>query len=288
MGHWQPALAEAVFEQPFWTILRQMKWPLILSFCMIAATLAAFIFLNRSLRSQQQLAALKNDFISNITHELKTPVATVSVAIESLKNFNALNSREKTEQYLAISANELKRLNLLIDKVLRQGMFDSGKMELFPEALDLNALVDEVLQSMQLQLEKAGAQVQWHPSAGALPLVADKLQLMSVVFNLVDNAVKYSGVSPQITLTTQKDEKGAVLTVSDKGIGIPVAYQRRVFEKFFRVPAGNAHNAKGYGLGLSYVAEVVAKHKGSIQCISQEGEGSRFVVRLPLAEANAG
>jgi len=263
-----------------WFLFRRIGMPLLFSVFLVGFTVLSFTLLYRNLRKQQRLADIKNEFISNITHELKTPIATVSVAIEALRSFNASMDPERTREYLDISANELQRLSLLVDKVLKLSMFEKKEVELKYEPIDMKALVDEVTASMRLQFEKNQAVVRVHAEGNTM-VEGDRLHLVSVIFNLLDNALKYSGELPVVTISIDGSGDQLVLSVADSGIGIPPEYQTRVFEKFFRVPTGNLHNAKGYGLGLSYVAHVVARHKGTIRLESQEGVGSRFIISLP-------
>jgi len=261
-------------------LLKRIASPLLFSVFLIALTILSFVLLYRNMKKQQRLAELKNDFISNITHELKTPIATVGVAIEALKNFNAMQSPERTKEYLDISSNEVNRLNLLVDKVLKLSMFEKKEIQLNLEAIDLRSLADEVLASMRLQLEKKNASVILTHS-GNTSLMGDRLHLLSVVFNLVDNALKYSPENPDIKIAVEEKENNVELRVADNGVGIPDEYKTKVFEKFFRVPAGNVHNIKGYGLGLSYAASVVKKHGGTIEAKNNEGGGTSFTITLP-------
>jgi two-component system, OmpR family, phosphate regulon sensor histidine kinase PhoR len=261
-------------------LLKKITLPILFSFFLVAVTMLSFVLLYRSLLRQQRLAQLKNELVSNITHELKTPIATVGVAIEALKNFNALNDPAKTKEYLDISQNELQRLGLLVDKVLKLSMFENKDIDIKVETVDIAALVNEVMNSLRLQIEKQDARISLQ-TAGDLSLQGDKLHLLSVVFNLLDNALKYSKSNASIQVEIKEEEGFVHLSVTDNGIGIPAAYTGKVFEKFFRVPAGDTHNAKGHGLGLSYVAKVVEQHHGTIEVVSQEGLGSTFTIRLP-------
>jgi two-component system phosphate regulon sensor histidine kinase PhoR len=262
-------------------LMKRILAPVLLSLFLLAFTIGSFTLLYRNLLRQRRLAEIKNDFISNITHELKTPIATVSVAIEALRSFNGSIAPEKTKEYLDISSNELQRLSLLVDKVLKLSMFEKREIDLKYEPLDMRALVDEVTSSMRLQFEKHGATV--HVSAeGDTTLQGDRLHLVSVIFNLMDNALKYkSAEEPEINVRIQGGASRVTLFIDDNGIGIPHEYQDKIFDKFFRVPTGNVHNAKGYGLGLSYVAHVVNRHKGTIRVESVEGDGCRFLITLP-------
>ena len=265
-------------------LLRQIAQPIFFSVLLLGITLLSFVLLYRNLVKQRRLAALKNEFISNITHELKTPIATVGVAVEALKNFNAIQDPARTREYLDISANELQRLNLLVDKVLKLSMFEKKEVEMKFEPLCLEDIVQEVTGSLKLQLEKNHARVSIR-THGDTTLMGDRLHLLSVVFNLLDNALKYSKEEPVIQIDLEGNDEEVILTVADNGIGIPEAYQEKIFDKFFRVPHGDTHNAKGYGLGLSYVAKVLQKHGGRISIRSREGEGTRFIIHLPKKTA---
>lgn len=263
-------------------LLLRILQPILFSVLLMGITVLSFVLLYRSLLRQRRLAELKNEFISNITHELKTPIATVGVAIEALKNFNAIQDPERTREYLDISAQELQRLGLLVDKVLKLSMFEKKELELHPEPLNLQELVNEVAASLRLQLEKRHAKVEVTAS-GDTRLTADRLHLLSVIFNLLDNALKYSAATPLIEVHVAGGDEQVTLRVSDNGIGIAPEYQHKVFDKFFRVPHGDTHNAKGYGLGLSYVAQVVEKHRGTIRVDSGPGAGTVFTIILPKA-----
>ena len=261
-------------------LLKRIASPILFSLFLVGLTVLSFVLLYRNMKRQQRLAELKNDFISNITHELKTPIATVGVAIEALKNFNAMQNPERTQEYLNISSNELQRLNLLVDKVLKLSMFEKKEIQLNLETLDLKNLVDEVAASMRLQLEKKNASVSLEYS-GDTALSGDRLHLLSVIFNLVDNAIKYTNENPVIKIDVAGAENFVTLRIADNGVGIPDEYKSKVFEKFFRVPVGNVHNTKGYGLGLSYVSTVVKKHNGTITIANNEGGGTEFIITLP-------
>ena len=261
-------------------IFKRISIPILFSIFLVAFTALSFSLLYRNLLLQNRLSDIKNDFISNITHELKTPIATISVAIEALRNFNANLDARRTKEYLDISSNELQRLSLLVDKVLKLSMFEKKEIDLQYEVLDMKNLVNEVTSSLRLQFEKYGAEVHVN-SQGDTTLEGDRLHLVSVIFNLLDNAIKYSDAAPKIGINMTGNEEKVDLVIEDSGIGIPDEYKRRIFEKFFRVPTGNVHNAKGYGLGLSYVAHIIEKHNGTIDVESAPGDGSKFVISLP-------
>jgi two-component system, OmpR family, phosphate regulon sensor histidine kinase PhoR len=257
---------------------------------------------------QKQLTAIKNAFISNITHELKTPIATVSVALEALQSFDALENRALTKEYLDISRGELQRLSMLVDKVLKLAIFDEKEPELQLEFVNLPNLVQHVADSLRLQFEKNGAIFNLIYNLNTnLIINADPTHLTSVVYNLLDNALKYGGKKIEININSElnnelelnkKIEKntrntegsnlinsdnysGIYLQIKDDGKGISSEFQDKIFDKFFRVPTDDVHDTKGHGLGLSYVAAVVRLHGGSISVDSEEGFGTTFNVFLP-------
>jgi len=284
LGFANPITYQLDLINTFPFILKRISSAILFSVFLVGFTILSFLLLYRNLQRQKKLGDIKNEFISNITHELKTPIATVSVAIEALRSFSASMDPQKTREYLDISANELQRLSLLVDKVLKLSMFEKREIELKYEPLNMRQLVDEVTSSMRLQFEKRKAVVNIQAeSIGRME--GDRLHLVSVLFNLLDNALKYTPESPIIDINIKEIGTNVQLIIADNGIGIPAEYHGRIFEKFFRVPHGNVHNAKGYGLGLSYVAHVVDQHKGNIRVESNEGQGSRFVITLPKATA---
>lgn len=275
-------LADAQFNHIFWYLLPKIGWPIFFSLIMLGITLSAFLFLYRSLLTQHRLAQLKNDFISNLTHELKTPISTVSVAVEALSHFNALQNTERTREYLGISAEALQRLSMLVDQVMHVSRFEQGNIAWNMETLDLKELIARVSQNMKPQLEKSGAVFHLEAASGNWPIRGDRQHLQSVWYNLLDNALKYTSRIPEIKVELTRQGADYRILVSDNGMGIPPEYRNRVFEKFFRVPKGNTHNIKGYGLGLSYVAAVLQSHGGSISLERTSPEGSSFVVLLPV------
>ncbi len=283
-GFAHPVMYRLHLRNTFPYLLKQIFQPILFSILLLGITILSFVVLYRNLLRQKKLAVLKNEFISNITHELKTPIATVGVAIEALKNFNAMDDPKRTKEYLDISQSELQRLSLLVDKVLKLSMFEKKELDLKFENVNLQQIVEEVVGSLRLQLEKNKAAVAL-TQEGDMQLQGDHLHLLSVVFNLLDNAIKYSKQAPSIGIDLRGKENDIIMTITDNGIGIEPEYKAKVFEKFFRVPQGDTHNARGYGLGLSYVAEVVEKHNGHISLESQPGSGTTFVITLPKQQS---
>lgn len=286
IGFTKPVTYELVFDNNSWYLLKRIIQPILVSVLLLGVTIFSFLLLYRNLKQQQKLARLKNDFISNMTHELKTPIATVSVAIEALRSFDALEDPQRTNEYLDISANEMQRLGLLVDKVLKLSMFENREIALNKEQFDLRDLARSVMVSMKLQFEKQRATTALRTTGHNFIITADKLHMTSVLYNLLDNALKYSIKEPEILIHIIDHKQYLEIRVTDNGIGIEKEYKNRIFEKFFRVPGnGNRHNIKGYGLGLSYVSHIVQRHMGFIEVESEVNKGSTFSVKLPFAEA---
>ena len=266
-------------------IIKEITPQIFFSGVLTLVTSISFIFMFRNIRSQQRLMVQKNDFISNITHELKTPIATVSVALEALKNFKGIDNPQLTGEYLDIAQQELRRLSILTDKVLTTSLFDEQGLKIEYEKLDLGKTVDVVVNSLKLVFEKQNAAIEVIKKGDNFSLEGSEVHLTNVVHNLLDNALKYSPANPVITISLVNLGTKVSLSVADKGLGIPEAFHEKIFEKFFRMPTGDVHNIKGYGLGLSYVDGVVKSHRGTITVASQPGEGSVFTIILPKARS---
>jgi two-component system phosphate regulon sensor histidine kinase PhoR len=286
VGFAHPKTYHLQLDNTFPYLIKRIASPIFFSIFLAGLTILSFMLLYRNLLRQSRLAEIKNEFISNITHELKTPIATVGVAIEALRNFDAAHDPEKTKEYLDISASELQRLGLLVDKVLKLSIFENKTVALKKEMIDMRKLVDEVMQMMKLQFEKQHAKADVKTSGEDFTIEADRLHMASVLYNLLDNALKYNTENPDITIQLSSLPQNILeLKVSDNGPGIEKEYKSKVFEKFFRIPDGDKHNVKGYGLGLSYVKEIITSHMGYIVVESEPGKGSTFIIRLPMKEA---
>lgn len=247
-----------------WYLLKRLLPQLLFCVVLLSLTALAFHVTFKSLNAQIKLGNLKDDFISNMSHELKTPIATVKVALEALNNFNAIDDKIRTREYLGMATAEMDRLELLATRVLNTSLLESGKIYLQQESYDLKKLVSEVLQNMQVRFEKHNAKVTFETTGNHFTAAMDKLHMQGVLVNLLDNSLKY-GQSPVHIGIRLSEQNGAIqLSLKDNGPGIPEEYREKVFEKFFRVPTGNRHNTKGYGLGLSYAAQVMRQHNGSI------------------------
>jgi two-component system phosphate regulon sensor histidine kinase PhoR len=250
------------------------------SVLLLLLTSGCFVLVLHTVVAQRKLAEAKNDFINNMTHELKTPLTTVSAAVETLERFGPLADPEKVKTYLRISRTELRRLSDLVDKVLTIATKERQALELHPEPLHPAELVQAAVQRHQLHASKS---VHFEVDMAPADVVqADRLHLDGVINNLIDNAIKYSKEQVTIAVRSRRTAGGWQLTVQDDGLGIASGYQAAVFDRFFRVPTGDLHPVKGFGLGLYYVRQVIERHGGRIAVRSEPGRGSAFTLWLPL------
>ena len=253
------------------------------SFLLIAFVGGIFYYSVNSLLNQKKLSNIKNDFINNMTHELKTPVSTIALALEVIKDKDINKSPEKTERYLNIITEENRRLGTQIEKVLQIAKLEKGDLNLHFEPIDINEVLDQVVKNQGVQMEQNGVKLNLDLQAEETIVSADRVHLTNIIFNLMDNAIKYSKEQPEISIATSNTATALSITISDNGIGIPKDQLSKIFEKFYRVPKGDLHDVKGFGLGLSYVKNMVEMHKGSITVNSKIEEGTEFSINLPLA-----
>jgi len=277
----QQLFMRAVFKKPQYAIIKSMLILLCLSALLIAFTIYCFRYIIRLVIHQKKLAELKDDFINNMTHELKTPIATITVAIEALQQFNALNDAEKTQRYLQTSRNELARLNDLVTKVLNIAAFEDTEIALNKEQINVDELVNDVLSSEKAKTKKT-VNFTYSNNDNVQQLYADRMHFRNVLTNIIDNAVKYSHDVVNVSVSCFKSGDNIVFSIKDNGIGISADHLTQVFNKFHRVPTGNVHNVKGTGLGLSYVKYIVEAHGGNISLKSEINAGSEFIVSIPL------
>lgn len=261
-------------------IAPQISFSIVLSLLVIGS----FILLYRSLMLQQRLVVIKDDLISNISHELKTPITTVGVALEALRNFKGQKDSITSNEYISIAENELKRLTILTDKVLNASLGESNAVSYNLQSIDFSAVVKEIIQSFKLISEKHGATVTLKIEEGDYHVLGDSDHLSNALLNLLDNALKYSEGNPEITIHLSIANNKILCSIEDNGIGIAKEYHSKIFDKFFRVPTGDLHSVKGYGLGLSYVRKVIHQHKGKITLSSDSETGSTFIISLPRDE----
>ncbi|MCX6258025.1 MAG: HAMP domain-containing sensor histidine kinase [Bacteroidia bacterium] len=231
---------------------------------------------------QKKLSEVKTDFINNMTHELKTPISTISLASQMLKDKTISSEHVNLDHISNIIEEESNRLGYQVEKVLQMAIFETGKLKLKITDLDLNETILNVVSTFSLHLKKKGGNIYKELNAEPSNILCDKVHITNVLYNLFDNASKYNATVPEIKVTTQNVGDGILISVEDNGIGISKEDQKRIFEKFYRVPTGNIHNVKGFGLGLSYVKKIVDEHHGNITVESEPGKGTRFDIWLPV------
>lgn len=240
-----------------------------------------FAYALHTIVRQKKISEMKNDFINNMTHEFKTPISTVSLACEALRDEQLQRDDRFVNKYLGIIQTENARLSMQVERVLQIARMDRKDIKLKPEVLDLHRVVDEAVQNIRLQVEKRQGLIRTEYRAENPRILADEVHLANVVLNLLDNANKYAKNAPSITVVTSDTSDHVVLSVSDQGIGMPPDVRKRIFEKFYRVPTGNIHDVKGFGLGLAYVKTMVELMQGRIDVHSIPGKGSTFIITLP-------
>ncbi|MBP7809824.1 MAG: hypothetical protein KA163_11065 [Bacteroidia bacterium] len=257
-------------------VIRQMAGLLGLSFFITLLIGFVMIYTFRRMLSQEKLHQLKNDFINNMTHELKTPIATISLAIDGINNPAIKNDETKFNNYTSILKEENKKLNNHVERVLQMALLEKGELQLDKKVVDLKLLLENCISTQQLQIQNKKAKVMLH-AAEEVSVNGDEFHLMNAFANLLDNALKYSGENCEITISLNKQGE---ISFKDNGIGIDKAVQEKVFEKFYRAQGGNLHDVKGFGLGLSYVKSIIEAHGGTIELKSEKNKGSEFIIKL--------
>ena len=249
----------------------------------IVILVLVYIYMIRMVLRQRKLSEMKNDFVSNMTHELKTPVASISLASQMLTDNSIAKTQQMTEHLSGVIRDETRRLQRLIDRVLQTSLLEGKRMALKHDTLDLNTMVDDVASTFALKVEEKGGRIITDLNAQNSKVEGDEVHITNVLFNLMENAVKYSreGVAPILKLSTENKHNSLVVTIEDNGIGIKKENLKKIFEKFYRVHSGNKHGVKGFGLGLAYVRNIILLHHGHIVAESELGKGTKFIITLP-------
>ena len=225
---------------------------------------------------------MKNDFINNMTHEFKTPISTIALACEALKDEDLKKSSDIYDNYIGVIGEENGRLKSMAEQILQTAITDKGQLKLKKTVVDVNELIINAVSSKKMAAEKKGGTIELQLKATASSVKADIVHLTNVLINLIDNALKYTLNKPYIIINTINKDHEILIRVQDNGIGINKSNQKKIFEKLYRVPTGNVHNFKGFGIGLNYVKAILDLHKGDIQVDSELEKGSTFTIRLPL------
>jgi len=258
-------------------------WVLLaLSVVLIITIIFSFTYVITTVFRQKKLSEIKNDFINNMTHEFKTPISTISLACQALTDKDIVKSSTLYDTYLNIINEENSRLSGMAERILQSARLQKGEVVLKPEEIHMHDVISDAIQKVSLQVEKKGGKITLEAMAENSVVFADRVHITNIIFNLLDNANKYTPWAPIILIKTKNISEGIVFSIKDNGIGISKSNQKKVFDKLFRVPTGNVHNVKGFGLGLSYVKTVVEKHQGKITLDSEMKKGSTFSVYLPL------
>jgi two-component system phosphate regulon sensor histidine kinase PhoR len=231
---------------------------------------------------QKKISEMKSDFINNMTHEFKTPISTISIAADSISNDKVIKDEDKIRFFAGMIKKENLRMNEQVERILQIARLERKEFEFNFQAVNVHELIEEAIEGILLQVEKKGGKIETKLKAMNPVVTTDPTHFLNLVYNLLDNANKYSPDKPLITVTTANSSRGLYLTVEDNGIGMSKAVQAKIFEKFYRLTSGNIHNVKGFGLGLSYVKAILEANGGSIKVISEQGKGSRFVVLFPF------
>ncbi len=263
-------------------IIREMGWMIAASIVFTTIIVLAFAVTVRTLFNQKKLSEIKSDFINNMTHELKTPLATISLAIDALTNEKVIHDADKIKIYSGMIKEENKRMNKQVEKILQAARLEKEEVKLTLQTLDAHQIISKVATNMALQIQEKNGTIDLHLAASDPMIEADEVHFSNIIFNLLDNAMKYSSETPKILVETLKHGNGMfTIKIKDNGIGMDRETQARIFEKFYRAHTGNIHNVKGFGLGLSYVKAIVDAHEGKIKVESAPGKGSTFTITLP-------
>ena len=270
-----PQQKNFIWKKMFWFIAGAILFTIIIT--------TAFFLSIRALLKQKKLSEIKNDFINNMTHEFKTPLATISLAVDALKNEKVMHDTEKTGYFTGIIKEENKRMNKQVETILQAALLDKQEIQLNLKKLPAHEMIKSAVNNIALQVEEKAGTLEVKLEAEKDMIMADEVHFTNLINNLLDNAVKYSKENPSIKLCTSNNKHHLIIKIEDNGIGMNKETLNRIFEKFYRAHTGNIHNVKGFGLGLSYVKIMVDAHRGTIKADSVLGKGSSFTITMPLA-----
>lgn len=265
-------------------IYSNIRGLLIISLVLVVVIAFSFFFILFNLLRQKRLSEMKTDFINNMTHEIKTPISTISLACEMVKDNSTALDKEQYENLISVIAEENKRLASMSEKILQTAIMERGGMNLKKELVDIHSIIENSAKNINLWIVQKHGKITLNLQAKKHFAYVDKVHFENVMFNLLDNAIKYSSSKPEITVSTINQGGNIVISIEDKGIGIDKKEIKKIFESLYRVPKGDVHNVKGYGLGLCYVKEIVKEHDGKISVKSEVGEGSTFIIKISAYE----
>jgi two-component system, OmpR family, phosphate regulon sensor histidine kinase PhoR len=273
---------EIYFPHPAKFVLGKLWSMLLVSFFLIITLVIIFYTSIRVLLRQKKLSDMKSDFINNMTHEFKTPIATINLAADAIANPKVQSDGSLISKYIGIIKSENRRMNIQVEQVLQTAQLDRKEVQLQKSRIELTPIIEHAVELMQIQFDNRGSKVLLTLDSSGLQIEGDEMHLANVFTNLLDNALKYSKETLEVTISCKKSGNYAIISVQDKGIGMNKETKQRIFEKFYRVSTGNVHNIKGFGLGLSYVKAIVEAHNGEVSVETESGVGSTFHIKLPL------
>lgn len=265
-------------------VLRSLRWNIAMAALFSIIIIAAFYLTVRTMVRQKKLSDIKNDFINNMTHEFKTPIATISLAVDAMRNEKVIQDRQKMGYFNSIIKEENQRMNRQVETILKASQLEKQEVDLNLKPVHAHQVIKEVADNFTLQLEEKNGKAELLLNAQNDLIDADEVHFPNLVNNLIDNAIKYSkeNVPPMLKITTSSNAKDFVMTIEDNGIGMNRETLKKIFERFYRAHTGNLHNVKGFGLGLSYVKTMIEAHGGEIEADSTLGKGSVFTLEIPL------
>jgi len=262
-------------------LMRETGITIIPTVILTALLIGIFVYTISIIFRQKKLSIIKNDFINNMTHELKTPISTISLASQMLEDGSIANTPKTVAHISGVIREESKRLSYQVEKVLQMAVFNEGKLKFKFKDFDVNAMIDTVTSNFELRVKSKGGTLISEKHAQKAIINGDEVHITNVIFNLLDNAMKYSSNTPEIKITTENRRNELSVSVQDNGIGISKEHHAQIFERFYRVPTGNIHNVKGFGLGLSYVKKIVDSHNAKIKVESAVNKGTKFTIIFP-------
>ena len=263
-------------------ILASISKILVLSVFFIFIIILAFVTALYQLIKQKQISEIKTDFINNMTHEFKTPIATINLALDAIKNPKIIEDKEKVLRYVKMIRDENKRMHGQVENVLRISKLEKKQLDVEKEKIDVQEIIEEAITHVDLIVKDRGGYIKTHFNSKSNEILGNHFHLTNVLVNVLDNAIKYSEDGPKVDVFTENTSKNIIIRVVDKGIGMTKSVQKNIFKKFYREETGNIHNVKGHGLGLAYVKKIIEIHQGDVYVESEKGEGSTFTIKLPL------
>ncbi len=262
-------------------------WKMIaVSVILILAIALSFLYTVTTIFKQKRLSEMKNDFINNMTHEFKTPISTISLACEVLVDKDVEKDMQFQDNYINIINEENKRLGAMAEKILQTAVIEKGQLKLHKELINVHQIIEDVINSIKIQIDYKNGQLISETTARNYYIKADKTHITNVIYNVIDNAIKYTPEKPIININTVSNQKGVIISISDNGIGISKTNQKKIFDKLYRASTGNIHNVKGFGLGLHYVKTIVEFHEGTVSVESELKKGTKIKIFLPFENKN--